>query len=276
MSYSYSARPCSKDAAFLDHPEQAPAPEAPLTNFWQPFPDRLAFDFAEYHYVKLQSSKARINEGLDLWLAATLKCGSSDGTPWRNADEMYKTIDQIQQGGVGWSTVEFSYTGPKPSTPPKWMQATYQLNCRDALALVLSQLEDKEFNRQFDYTPYAEYDAAGDRVLANLMSGEWANSEAVRTLIVYLISVNDASQDMISKDPLMHGSMLVPIIAGSDKTTESVATGHQEYHPVYISPGNLSNTAHQGHGNGVLPVAFLPIPKSEQFIIYGRYTTFVD
>jgi hypothetical protein len=59
--------------------------------------------------------------------------------------------------------------------------------------------------------------------------------------------------------------MFLPIIAGSDKTTVSVATGHQEYHPVYISPGIISNTARRGHRNGVLPVAFLPIPK-------GMYT----
>lgn len=59
--------------------------------------------------------------------------------------------------------------------------------------------------------------------------------------------------------------MLVPIVAGSDKTTVSVATGHQEYHPVYMSPGVLTNTARRGHGNSVLPVAFLPIPKSVCF-----------
>lgn len=64
--------------------------------------------------------------------------------------------------------------------------------------------------------------------------------------------------------------MLVPIVAGSDKTTVSVATGHQEYHPVYISPGNLSNTARRGHGNAVLPVAFLPIPKGKQSLNYSR------
>jgi Plavaka transposase len=56
--------------------------------------------------------------------------------------------------------------------------------------------------------------------------------------------------------------MFVPVVAGSDKTTVSVATGHQEYHPVYMSPGNLTNTARRAHGNSVLPVAFLPIPKS--------------
>lgn len=57
--------------------------------------------------------------------------------------------------------------------------------------------------------------------------------------------------------------MFVPVIAGSDKTTVSVATGHQEYHPVYASPGIISNTARRGHGNGVLPIAFLPIPKGQ-------------
>jgi hypothetical protein len=56
--------------------------------------------------------------------------------------------------------------------------------------------------------------------------------------------------------------MVVPVIARSDKTTVSVAMGHQEYHPIYASPGNTSNAAHHGHGNAVMPVAFLPIPKS--------------
>jgi hypothetical protein len=56
--------------------------------------------------------------------------------------------------------------------------------------------------------------------------------------------------------------MFVPVVVGSDKTTVSVATGHQEYHPVYMSPGNLTNIARRAHNNALLPVAFLPIPKS--------------
>ena len=70
-------------------------------------------------------------------------------------------------------------------------------------------------------------------------------------------------QNTISKDPCTHGAVLVPIVAGSDKTTVLVATGHQEYHSVYILPGNFTNTAHCGHSNSVLPVAFLPILKSK-------------
>jgi hypothetical protein len=80
---------------------------------------------------------------------------------------------------------------------------------------------------------------------------------------ISLTLLSDCTQDTISQDPRNHGAMLVPIVAGSDKTTVSVATGHQEYHPVYISPGNLTNTARRGHSNAVLPVAFLPIPKSK-------------
>ena len=71
--------------------------------------------------------------------------------------------------------------------------------------------------------------------------------------------------------------MLVPVIAGSNKTTVSVATGHQEYHPAYVSPGIISNTARRGHGNGVLPVAFLPIPKSMYIssLIVQVFTIFI-
>ena len=59
--------------------------------------------------------------------------------------------------------------------------------------------------------------------------------------------------------------MLVPVIAGSDKTTVSVATGHQEFHPVYAGAGNLDNTARRSHSQGMVPIALLPIPKSELF-----------
>ncbi len=59
--------------------------------------------------------------------------------------------------------------------------------------------------------------------------------------------------------------MLVPIVAGSDKTTVSAATGQQEYHPVYVSPGNISNVACWSHGAGILHIAFLPIPKGMSF-----------
>ena len=61
--------------------------------------------------------------------------------------------------------------------------------------------------------------------------------------------------------------MFVLVVAGSDKMTMSVAMGHQEYYPVYISPGSLSNMAHHGHSNSVLPLAFLLIPKGASYLL---------
>jgi Plavaka transposase len=60
--------------------------------------------------------------------------------------------------------------------------------------------------------------------------------------------------------------MFVPIIARSDKTTVSVTTGHQKYHPIYISLGNLTNIAQHACGNALLPVTFLPILKSKSLV----------
>jgi Plavaka transposase len=59
--------------------------------------------------------------------------------------------------------------------------------------------------------------------------------------------------------------MLVSIVSGSDKTVASVATGHQEFHPLYLGPGNVDNPTCQAHGIGLLPCAFLPIPKGTLF-----------
>ena len=64
----------------------------------------------------------------------------------------------------------------------------------------------------------------------------------------------------------MHGSMFVPIILGSDKTTVSVGTGHSEYYPLYISIGNLHNNVRRAHRGGVALIAFLAIAKSTFYL----------
>ena len=68
----------------------------------------------------------------------------------------------------------------------------------------------------------------------------------------------------------MHGCMFVPVILGSNKTTVSVATGHTEYWPLYLSIGNIHNSARFTHKNGVDLLAFLTIPKSK-FDFYIMY-----
>jgi Plavaka transposase len=43
--------------------------------------------------------------------------------------------------------------------------------------------------------------------------------------------------------------------------TVSVATGHVEYHPLYISISLVHNTVWRVHQNAVIPITFLAIPK---------------
>ena len=61
-----------------------------------------------------------------------------------------------------------------------------------------------------------------------------------------------------------HGAMSVPVILGSDKTTVSVATGQNDYWPLY---GSIGNHARRAHGSGVVLITFLAIPKGIYFII---------
>ncbi|KAH9952961.1 hypothetical protein BGW80DRAFT_1469026 [Lactifluus volemus] len=74
-------------------------------NPWAPFPNRLAFDWAYYHYVQLQSSQNSILTGLDLWRAAVIESGLKSGSdnggiPWKRVQDIYNTIDSIQAGGA--------------------------------------------------------------------------------------------------------------------------------------------------------------------------------
>jgi Plavaka transposase len=39
--------------------------------------------------------------------------------------------------------------------------------------------------------------------------------------------------------------------------------GNNEYHPVYLSIGNIHNNMRRAHRDGVAVIAFLAIPKSE-------------
>ncbi|KDR66445.1 hypothetical protein GALMADRAFT_147875 [Galerina marginata CBS 339.88] len=246
-----NALPCDKDGNFLPPHTRPPPPNAPDAtddNMYHPFEDRLAFDWGYYHFAELQSSEREINKGLDLWLAASLKAGEDTPLPWSSAEEMYRTIDAIQEGDAPFETIRFKYAGPIRPNPPAWMTETYELCTRNSRTLLHHQLATTDFASTFTPRPYRQFDHSGDRVWSNLMSGDWAWNEA----------------DTIAQDERTHGAMLVPIISGSDKTTVSVATGHQEYHPVYESPGPITNTARRAHGNAVLPVAFLPIPKTNK------------
>jgi Plavaka transposase len=61
--------------------------------------------------------------------------------------------------------------------------------------------------------------------------------------------------------------MFVPVILGSDKTVASVGTGNTQFWPLYGSIGNIHNAARRAHGEGLVLIGFLAIPKSRSLII---------
>jgi Plavaka transposase len=150
-------------------------------NPFHPFEDRLAFEFADYHFSRQQSSESSINEALRLWGAQSAKNGHDD-VPWKSAAEMYKTIDRIREGNNPWKNVPFRYNGPMPKTPPKWMTEEYVLITRNIRHLLYEQIACTDFDGHWDYAPFMEFDRAGNRVWTNIMSGDWATKQAVRVL----------------------------------------------------------------------------------------------
>ena len=72
---------------------------------------------------------------------------------------------------------------------------------------------------------------------------------------------------MIARDHAdCKGAMFMPVVLGSDKTTVSMATGQHDYYPLYLSIGNLHNSARQSHRNGVALIGFLATPKSKHIV----------
>jgi hypothetical protein len=74
-------------------------------------------------------------------------------------------------------------------------------------------------------------------------------------------------KDIIAEDPETHGSIFSPIILGSNKTTVSIATGHNECWPIYLSIGNIHTTIRQAHRNGIVLLSFLAIPKCKYYAV---------
>lgn len=116
---------------------------------------------------------------MDLWTASLLK--HHDVGPFKNHDELYKTIDDIPLGDVPWQSFTMEYGGERPEgQAPSWMDAEYEVWFRDPHEVIRNMLANPDFNGEFDYGPVKEYYANGKRRFKNLMSGTWAWEQAVR------------------------------------------------------------------------------------------------
>ena len=263
VNWKYTAQPCNEEGDFL--PEGAPAPPRDNIVDFSPFADRPSFEFVELAFEKMQVSKGDLDQLLHILAAKNVADGHAEQPAiFENTRELLETIDDIPYGDATWRAYKVRYTGPIDPDSPPWMRRTYTVHMRDTLVVAKQLVTSDDFKGKFNTRPFAEYLLNGARMYSDLMSGQWAYREAVSfavTPVIPLLTLCPA-QTKIAEDPRTHGAMLVPVILGADKTTVSVATGHQEYHPVYMSVGNVHNDMRWAHRDAVVPVASLAIPKS--------------
>ncbi|EGN97054.1 hypothetical protein SERLA73DRAFT_58611 [Serpula lacrymans var. lacrymans S7.3] len=99
--------------------------------------------------------------------------------------------------------------------------------------IVKNILSNPEFVGQFNYGPVCKYNSTGKQKYQHFMS-----------------------------IPNTYGSMFVPIILQSNKTTILVATGQNEIYPINISIWNVHNSVCRAHRNAVSLLGFLLTPKT--------------
>ncbi|THH12583.1 hypothetical protein EW146_g7563 [Bondarzewia mesenterica] len=237
------------DADGNDLPPNTPPPayvNARDTTSWTPFRNRTQFELADFLFRQDQMPATRIDTILELWASSQKE---EEQPPFADHTDLYKTIDSIMLGDVKWDSFSVRYTGMLPDgEPPPWMQNTYDVWFRDLRALILNQLSNPNYDGKMDYAPVQVFNESSERVWSDFMTENWAWRQ-----------VNE-----IAKDPETHGAMLVPIILSSDKTTVSVATGHTEFYPLYLSNGNVRNNVQRAHRNAVSLIGFLAIPKTNR------------
>ncbi|KAG6824245.1 hypothetical protein H0H92_007560, partial [Tricholoma furcatifolium] len=177
-------------------------------------------------------SATEINDLMQIWGARH----AADGPPFDSKQHLYDTIDSASFGDIPWQSFSVQYNGDSGddlNDSASWKRKEFIVHYHDARKVLHSQLQNPDFANEIDYGPIQVFDEAGKCRYCNFMSGNWANCQA----------------DIISEDPRTHGSAFCPVILGSDKTTVSVATGHTEYYPVYISNGMIHNNVRRAHRN---------------------------
>ncbi|KAJ7657538.1 hypothetical protein B0H17DRAFT_1171932 [Mycena rosella] len=235
-----NGRPCDENGVYLPDGVPPPARTTAPNNDWSPYEDATQFNVADFLFRKVQMSSKNIDHLLELWALSTM-----------NEDDykhLYETIDATKVGDAPWQCYQ---TEPLAvgEDAPAWARQSYEIWYRDPETVIANMLDNPDFDGAFDSAPYVHLDSDGKRRWSDFMSANfaWKHSDRIYT-----------------DDPSTEGSMYHASIFRKRQTTVSVATGDVEYHPGYISLGNIHNSLRRGHRNGVVPFVFLAIPKSDR------------
>ncbi|KAJ6607973.1 hypothetical protein B0H10DRAFT_1816789 [Mycena sp. CBHHK59/15] len=239
-------RPCDEKGEFLPDGAAPPPRTTTPNDDWSPYEDSVQFNIADFLFRKVQMSSKNIDFLLEQWALSLMK--HDDLGPFENYQYLYETIDTTKLGDAPWQCLQTEPLADGEDAPA-WARQSYEVWYRDPDVVISNMLDNPDFDGAFDTAPYVHLDPDGKRRWHDFMSANfaWRHSDKI-----------------YEDDPATEGCMYTPLFFGSDKTTVSVATGDVEYHPGYISLGNLHNSMRRGHRNGVVPFVFLAIPKSDR------------
>ncbi|KAJ6472013.1 hypothetical protein C8R45DRAFT_1164738, partial [Mycena sanguinolenta] len=241
-----TGRPCDENGVFLPDGAAPPPHTTASKDDWSPYRDSVQFNMADFLFRKVQMSAKNIDFLLEQWALSLMK--HNDLGPFENYKHLYKTIDATKLGDAPWQCFQTEPLADGDDAP-SWARQSYEIWYRDPEVVISNMLDNPDFHGAFDTKPYVHLNSNGKRRWHDFMSANFAWNHATK---------------IYEDDPTTEGSMYTPLFFGSDKTTVSVATGNVEYHPGYLSIGNIHNSMRRGHRNGVVPFVFLAIPKSER------------
>jgi hypothetical protein len=256
--------PC--DSEGYDLPPNAPPPptEPADTNDYFPFKNEEEFQLANFLFSRVQMSAGNTTVLMDLWAAIQQADNIEANPPFKNAKDLYDTIDSIPLGDTPWEGFKVKYDGEIPQHAPSWMKKEYEVWYRNPLEVMEAQIGNPDFANEMDYAPKEVCGRNKKRQYTDLMSGQWAWDQAVcqSAYIFLIVGLIYIQTEIAHQDPETHGAMFAPVVLGSDKTTVSVATGQNEFYPLYASLGNVQHHVRRAHRNAVTVIGFLAIPKS--------------
>ncbi|TFK58882.1 hypothetical protein BDN72DRAFT_781471 [Pluteus cervinus] len=234
----FSARVCDAEGKDIPLGSKPPPRTEASNDDWGSYDDDLQFHVADFLYRQDEMSQPNMNYLLHLWALSLMKYGALG--PFANYQHLFDTIDATSVGDVPWKClmVEPDRDGVPPDSLPSWKRQDYEVWYRDPDVVIKNMLDNPDFDGEFDYHPYVHLNRDGKREWCDYMSANFAWTQC--------------------------GAMYVPVILGSDKTTVSVGTGDTEYHPLYMSIGNVRNGVRRAHRNAIIPIGFLAIPKSDR------------
>ncbi|KAJ7255147.1 hypothetical protein C8J57DRAFT_1437087 [Mycena rebaudengoi] len=202
--------------------------EHPALDDFFPYMACADFELADLLYRRVQMSAGAINELMQNW---AVRPESAGDPPFADAEDMYNTIDATEIGHVPWESFAVKYNQPiTPGDNSPWKTQDYIVHFCDPRKVLQQQLANPDFKLEMDFVPKQAWKQA----------------------------------DIIVEDPTTHGSTYVPVILGSDKTTVSIATGQNEYYPLYMLNGLVHNGVQRAHRNAVTLIGFLMIPKTDR------------